>query len=126
MGRSYIDPRLTTFELVPSITFFTDNDETDGSASVGQAPLFRLEGHATHNLNPRLWVSLDGLYNYGAATTTDGVDDDNPQASLALGGTAAVTVTRHLILKATYGGVVARNDSGGDDYMIRVIGSVVF
>jgi hypothetical protein len=126
VGDSYVDARLTTFELVPSVTWFGTNDQPNGADRVDQKPLFRLEGHVTHNLSPKFWVSLDGLFNRGAETETDGVDDQNAQSALALGGTAAGTLTPHVILKATYGGVVARNASGGDGHMFRVIATVVF
>jgi hypothetical protein len=126
LGATFVDPRLTTFELVPSVTFFTDNDDPNGAETISQKPLFRLEGHVTHNLHPKLWVSFDGLYNYGAMTTTDGVEDENTQSYLSLGGTAGLTLSRHLIVKATYGGVVARNESGGDGSMLRLAGVGVF
>jgi hypothetical protein len=77
-------------------------------------------------LHPKLWVSFDGLYNYGAMTTTDGVKDENTQSYLSLGGTAGLTLSRHLIVKTTYGGVVVRNESGGDGHMFRIAGVVVF
>jgi hypothetical protein len=126
IGGSFADARLTTFELLPSITVFSDNADPNGAEIVSQKPLLRLEGHVTHNLTRKLWVSFDGLYNRGAETTTDRVKDENKQASLALGGTAGVTVSPHFIVKATYGGVVARNASGGDGHMFRIIGSIVF
>jgi hypothetical protein len=125
VGDSILDPRLTTFELVPSVTFFSANDDPNGADRIEQKPLFRLEGHVTSNLDPRIWVSFDGLYGVGAATTTDGIADENTQSQLALGGTVSVTLNTHMSLKATYGTVV-RNEFGADGDMFRVIAAVLF
>jgi hypothetical protein len=70
-------------------------------------------------------VSFDGLYGVGAATTTDGIADENTQSQLALGGTVSVTLNTHMSLKATYGTVV-RNEFGADGDMFRVIAAVLF
>lgn len=64
----------TSFELVPNVTFFTDNDDPTGASSrLEQDPIFTLEGHLTHDFNRMLWGSLDAFYTAGGETTLDGV-----------------------------------------------------
>ncbi len=126
LGRSFIDPRLMTFELLPTVTFYTRNDDPKGADTVAQKPIVRLEGHITRNLTKALWVSFDATPVYGGETTTDGVEDDDVQRALMLGGTVNVTLSRSTSVKVTYGEVASRNDGGPDGQMFRVIGTVVF
>ena len=48
----------TTFELLPSAWFFTDNDDFQG-LTLEQDPLFMVESHLTRDLTEDLFVSLD-------------------------------------------------------------------
>ena len=126
LGRSFVDPKLTTFELLPTVTFYTPNGDPKGADTTEQRPIFRLEGHVTRNLTQALWVSFDATSVYGGETATDGVDDDNYQRALMLGGTANLTLSRSVSVKVTYGEVVRRNDGGPDGQMFRVSGTLVF
>lgn len=126
LGGSYLDSNLTTFELQPSVTFFDDNSDPFGAAHrVGQGAFYRVEAHATRNLNRALWVSLDGVYLQGGETSTDGVDGRDAQRALELGGSVNVTFSPRVSLKLSYGEVVDRNDDGPDGYMIRLIAAIV-
>ncbi len=126
LGRSFVDPKLTTFELLPSVTFYTRNGDPNGADTLEQKPILRIEGHITRNLNQALWLSLDATSVHGGETTTDGIEGGNPQRALMLGGSANLTFSRSTSLKVSYGEVVSRNDDGPDGHMFRVIGTVVF
>lgn len=119
LGRSQLDPSLTTFELLPTVTFFDSNDSPFGADRVSQDPLLGIEAHITHNLGQAFWISGDARYTYGGETRTDGIDDDNIQEALALGVTANLYFSQQLSFKATYGGTVARSDNGPDGWMLR-------
>lgn len=126
-GSSYLDPHLTSIEILPQVVFSTDNDDATGSArTLGQAPMLRVETHVIRNLNRAIWVSADVGGVLGGETTTDGIADDNTQRALSVGGTVNVMLSRHLGIKTTYGRIVARDDGGPDGSMVRVIGSVFF
>jgi len=71
LGQSYRDPRLTTLELLPAVTFYGVNSHPYGAARVTKAAQFSLESHLTHNLGPAVWVSADMLYRNGGETTTE-------------------------------------------------------
>ncbi len=119
-GESFLDPRLTTFDLLPSVTFFGDNDDPFNAGTVSQSALYKLEAHLTHNFNPGIWASIDGIYSYGGETETDGQSDDNKQRSFNMGATLGVQFSKSLGLKLSYGETVDRNDDGLDGEFVRL------
>lgn len=125
-GKSRVAPDYTTFDMLPTVTFFGPNNDPLGGDRRTQKPLWRLEVHLIRNLSPKIWVSLDGLGTTGGETRTDGVADGNSKSSLEVGGTIAMSVSKSLQLKATYGGVAARNENGLDGTAFRLVGSLVF
>ncbi|MCF6264375.1 MAG: transporter [Xanthomonadales bacterium] len=80
-GDTLLDPRLRTFELVPSFTFYGDNDDPFGANSTEQSAMFKLEGHITQNINQAMFLSADAFYTYGGETTTDGVNNNDKQSA---------------------------------------------
>jgi len=119
-GESFLDPRLTTFDLVPSVTFFGDNEDPFNAGTVSQSTLYKLETHLTHNFNPGIWASIDGIYSYGGETETDGQSDDNKQRSFNMGATLGIQFSKSLGLKLSYGETVDRNDDGLDGEFVRL------
>lgn len=85
--------------MLPSVTFYGDNDEPFRANTTSQEPIFRLEGHITRNLNKAVWISADALVSNGGETETDGVDNNNRQYSLKLGATLSVAVAKTASLK---------------------------
>jgi hypothetical protein len=126
IGKSSLDPSLTRFEILPSVTFYTDNDDPYHADECEQEPLFNLEAHITRNLHQAVWVSLDALYTYGGETTTDGIADDNSQRAFSLGGTVNFSFSKSGCIKFSYGETIERNDSGADGSMVRAVLSYVF
>jgi len=126
LGESLLDSRLTTFDVIPSVIFYGDNDEAFGGGTIEQSALFSLEGHVTHNFNKALWGSFDLLALSGGKTTTDDVSNDNKQESLALGATIGLNLSKQFAMKASYGKVVHRNDDGLDGDQFRLNLSYLF
>ncbi len=127
IGSSMAAPNLTTFEILPSVTAFTDNTDPSGDVSrTGQKLLFTLEAHVTRNLSPTIWVSLGGIYNYGGETSTDDIWNNDRRESLGLGATASVAVNSSIAIKLSYGGTVWRNDDGLDGTLLRIITTYAF
>ena len=125
-GASMLDPSLMTFELTPSVMFFTANNAPYGANTVTQSPIYRIEAHATRNVSQALWFGVDALASYGGETKTDGVDNNNAKYSLELGATAGLNLSKRFALKATYGAVVARNDYGLDGRGFRLVATFLF
>jgi hypothetical protein len=120
LGDSFLDPNLTTFELLPSAFLFGDNDDPFRAGGTGQDPLYQIEAHITRNLGRMFWVSLDANYQFGGETTTDGVPGDDDKESFGLGATIGVNLSKQLSVNATYGEVISHNDNGADGHMFRV------
>jgi hypothetical protein len=126
-GRSLLAPDLATIELLPAVTLYGANDDPFGPAArTGQRPLFTLEAHATRNLHPMVWVSLDMFYSNGGAATRDGITRDNRQESLGIGGSINLNLSPAFAIRLSHGGVVARNASGADGHLWRVSGTRIF
>jgi hypothetical protein len=105
-----------TLEAAAGVTFFTDNDQFFGSGVRQQDPLYSIQGHAIYNLNPRLWVALDGTYYTGGRTTLNGKVDNDLQSNTRWGATLAYSLDRQNSIKGYYSsGVAART---GTDFQI--------
>ena len=126
VGKSFLDPALTTIELLPSVQFLGDNDDPRGADTTSQDPLLRIEAHLTHNVHRAVWVSLDGQYVYGGETSKDGRNNGDTQRAFELGGTVNVAFSRTASVKLSYGEVVSRNDQGPDGHMARLIANFAF
>jgi hypothetical protein len=120
LGDSFLDPCLTSFELLPSVYFFGDNSDPFRAGGSGQDPLYQIEAHITRNLGRMFWVSLDANYQFGGETTTDGVKGNDHKESFALGCTLGVNLSKFLSVNATYGSVISHNANGADGDMFRV------
>ena len=119
-GSSMADPTMTTFEVLPSVTVFSDNTDPSGDAdTTGQKPLFSLESHATRNFSRTIWVSVGGIYNYGGETSTDDAWNDDRRESLGLGASVSFAATSSTTIKLSYGETVWRNDDGMDAKLLR-------
>ena len=125
-GETLHDSDLGTIEFIPSLTFFTNNNELFGGRSKSQKPLLKLEGHLTKNLNKHFWASLDFLGMYGGETKTDGSNDDNTQNALGIGVTLAGVYKGVFTTKLTFGKIVARSDGGLDGNSYRLNLNFVF
>jgi hypothetical protein len=125
-GTSFLDPRLTTIELIPSVTFFGDNSDPFRSDTVSQSPLFTLEAHLTHNISRAVWISGDMLLTSGGETETDGGPNNDSKYSLGLGATVSVALSKASSIKATYGEIVDRNEAGMDGSAFRLIFTQIF
>ena len=54
-----------TLELVPSVTFFTDNDDFLGRHGSSKDPLYAVQGHAIYHTRFGLWAAFDVTYYRG-------------------------------------------------------------
>ena len=110
----WVPGRRTTLEAVPSIWFFSDNDDFVGR-KLSTDPKFQLEGHLTRDLMERIWVSADMNWIYGGKSTLDGVEGESLN-SISVGFTLGVHVNDNLQLTAAYTTTV--NDNDDDDLQL--------
>lgn len=62
---------MSSFELIPSVWLFTENNEFVGH-KLENDPLWSLEGHLTHDFTSSFFGSLDMLYQNGFQSKIDG------------------------------------------------------
>jgi hypothetical protein len=98
-------------ELIPAITFFTDNDDFLDGKTLEQAPIYSVQGHLIYEFARAFWASFNATYYTGGRTTIDGEKGEQPE-NVRLGLTTALSMSRHQSIKL-YGstGVYSRTDS---------------
>lgn len=110
----WVPGRRTTLEAVPSIWFFSDNDDFVGR-KLSTDPKFQLEGHLTRDLMERIWVSADMNWVYGGESTLDGIEGEKLN-SISVGFTLGMHLNDNLQLTAAYTTTV--NDNDDDDLQL--------
>jgi hypothetical protein len=116
------DQGSTWLEVYLSTRVFTTNDDyrVGGASSLSQNPLFIVEGHASRNLTPALWVSADAYYNVGGETSIDGLAQHNAANTLRLGLGLGLSVWAGGDVGLNYERVVAKPAGQPDAQAIRL------
>ena len=60
-----------TLEVIPAITFFTNNNDFFGGKTLKQASLYSVQGHFIYQFFPAFWAALNATYYGGGRTTID-------------------------------------------------------
>lgn len=107
----WVPGRRTTFEVLPSVWFFTDNNDYMGQ-TLSTDPMFQVEAHLTRDFTEHFWGSLDSTYLAGGKSTVEGVGGD-PLNNLGVGFTLGYQITDNISLTAGYMATV--NDNGPND-----------
>ena len=58
-----------TFEVAPSVTFFSDNTDFFGGNTFAQAPIYAVQVHLLYTFPSGMWMALDGVYFAGGHTS---------------------------------------------------------
>lgn len=88
-----------TFEVAPSVTFFSDNTDFFGGNTFAQAPIYAVQTHLLYTFQSGVWMALDGIYFAGGHTVLNGVKSDNEQRNTRAGFTLALPIDRQNSLK---------------------------
>jgi hypothetical protein len=101
-----------TFELAPSVTFFTDNTDFFVGNNFAQAPFYAVQGHILYTFQSGAWFALDGIAFSGGRTSLNGVKSDNEQRNTRAGFTVALPIDRQNSLKLSAStGITTRTGS---------------
>jgi hypothetical protein len=111
----------TWLETYVTGLMFTNNNDflVNGSQTLSQSPIFRLEGHASRNLTDGLWLSADAYYNVGGETSIDGIEQDNMANTLRIGAGMGLRLWRGADMSLNYERVVAKPASESDSQTVR-------
>jgi len=107
----WVPGRRTTFEVLPSVWFFSDNNDYVGQ-TLSTDPKLQLEAHLTRDFTENFWGSLDTTYMAGGKSSLNGVEGDSLN-TLGVGATLGYQITDNLSLTAGYMATV--NDSDPAD-----------
>lgn len=116
------DEGWTWLETYLSARIFTDNNDyrVGGASRLSQKPLYILEGHASRNIIPALWLSADAYYNIGGETRIDDVEQDNRASTLRLGVGMGLNAWSGGDIIINYDGVVAKPSGQPNGQMVRL------
>jgi len=109
---------MKSFELIPSVWLFAENDDFMGQ-KLENDPMLQIEAHLTSDFTPSLWGSLDLLYRGGFQSKIDGVEMGEELDIGDLGYTLNFQVNDNLGIRASFSSNVF-GDSDLDNSMIRL------
>ena len=108
----------SSFELVPSVWLFAENDDFVGQ-TLENDPMWQVEAHWTHDFTQHFFGSVDLLYRSGFQSEIDGIDVGDDLDIGDLGFTLNFEVTDNVTIRTSYSSNVF-GDSDIDNSMIRL------
>jgi hypothetical protein len=111
----WVPGRRTTFELLPCVWFFSDNNDFNGGQTLSTDPVFHLEWHLTRDFTEHFWASLDAMYYAGGKSSIDGTSIPALNG-VAVGFTLGYQINDNMSLTAGYMATV--NDSEPTDMQL--------
>jgi hypothetical protein len=116
LGDVWAPSKRASFELLPAITWYGDNDDFDGGSQSTDLG-YSLGAHLTYDVSQHVWVSLNYSYVKSGDYTNSGTDHADGsfsgQSMSSVGVTVATDLTRNL--NASIGYSTTINDDGPGD-----------
>lgn len=91
-----------SYELTGSVSFFTDNREFLVDQTRAQDPVLVLQTHVVYSDPRGWWLSAGAAYDWGGASTIDGVAKGDYREDLLYGGAVGLSVNRRTSVQVTY------------------------
>jgi hypothetical protein len=98
---SWVPGRRTTFEMLPALWFFSDNNEYHGGKTLQTDPIFQVEGHLTRDFTEGLWGSFDGVWATGGQASIDEAQGEKLN-NLGFGFTLGYHLNENIQLTTAY------------------------
>ncbi|MBP1688898.1 MAG: hypothetical protein H6Q33_5041 [Deltaproteobacteria bacterium] len=106
----WVPGRRTTLEGLPSVWWFTDNNDYVGH-TLSTDPMFQAEVHLTRDVTEQFWGSLDSTWMAGGKSSVDGVSGDSLN-NLGVGFTLGYQINDNLSFTVGYMATVNDNNPG--------------
>ena len=107
----WVPGRRTTLEVLPSIWFFSDNNDYVGQ-TLSTDPMFQVEAHLTRDFTEHFWGSVDSTWMAGGESSVNGAGGASLN-NLGVGFTLGYQINDNISLTAGYMATV--NDSDPTD-----------
>lgn len=103
LGNWVVDGYAGIWFFTTNHDYWSHNSYYAGTRSLSQKPIGAFETHLSYDFKPGYWVSLDGNFWVGGATSVAAIENPlTKQENSRLGCTGAVRVTKHQSLKFSY------------------------
>ena len=110
----WIPGEITTLEILPSVWFYGDNDDSILGSTLTQDPMYTLEAHITRDITPELFLSLDYFIQRVGKTFFDGQQDANAHTSDSLGLTAGYMFNARTQFQLRYAATINPDSEEGE------------
>lgn len=110
----------TSFEFIPVVYFFEDNDDPFGATNISQDSAYQLEFHLTHDFSPAVWGAVNAIHVWGGETTTDGEAGNNDFDYWGASATVGMRLSQSLSASATYGGPLKTKNANQDGNQFKI------
>jgi hypothetical protein len=111
----WIPGKITTFEVLPSVWFYGDNDDYTGvGLNLEQDPMYTLEAHITQDITPALFVSLDYFVQRIGDSSINGSTPSGANTSDSLGVTFGYMLNAQTQFQLRYVAALSPNDGDGE------------
>ena len=108
----------TSFELIPSVWIFGENDDFLGQR-LENDPLWQVEAHLTHDFTRTFYGSLDLLYRVGFQSKINGLNVGSELDIGNIGFTLNYQVTDNFVVRSSFSSNVF-GDDGLDSSVLRI------
>ena len=109
---AWVPGRRTTFELLPSVWLFGDNDDYLAGQNLETDPMFQVEAHLTRDFTEHFWGSVDAASLSGGKSTINGQSGSSLD-NIGLGYTLGYQINENI--QFTFGYMATVNDSDPGD-----------
>ena len=100
---------MSSFELIPSVYLFADNDDFVDGHTLTNKPLWQIESHLTHDIARKFFVSLDVLYQNGIQSKIDGTEIAGKLEIGSLGFSMNYQIEDNIMIRTSYSSNVFGN-----------------
>ena len=104
----WVPGRRTTLEFIPSVWFFSDNDDFVGT-TLSTDPMFQLESHLTRDFHQHFWGSFDMTWMTGGQATLHGMQGEKVN-NVGLGVSLGYHINENVQLIGGYMATVNDNE----------------
>jgi len=101
---------MSSFELIPSVYLFADNDDFVEGHTLKNEPMWSIESHLTHDFTTNFFASLDVLYQNGFQSQLDGNEIADKFEIGMIGFTFNYQVSDNITIRTSY-----KSNVFGDD-----------